>query len=50
MVDGEAVQGVSTEAGMPGCRIGCRIGPNPKISCNLEVWTRFKTKGCEMDS
>ena len=36
VVNGEVVQGVSAQDGMPGCKIGCRIGPNPKIRCKLD--------------
>ena len=28
--------GVSAQNGMPGCKIGCRIGPNPTIKCKLD--------------
>ena len=45
VVDGEVVQGVSAQDGMPGCKIGCRIGPNPKIRCKMELCTRCKQRG-----
>ena len=42
LVDGEVVQGVSAQEGMPGCNVGCRIGPNPKMNCKMEFCTRCK--------
>ena len=45
VVDGEVVQGVSAQDGMPGCKIGCRIGPNPKTRCKMEFWTICKQRG-----
>ena len=30
VVDGDMVQGVSAQDGMPGCKIGCRICPDPE--------------------
>ena len=37
--------GVSAQDGMPGCKIGCRIGPSPKNRCRMEFWTRYKQRG-----
>ena len=45
VVDGAVVQEVSAQDGMPGCTIACRIGPNPKIRCKMEFWTRCKQRG-----
>ena len=45
VVDGEVVQGVSAQDGMPGCKVGCRIGPNPRTRCKMEFWTRCKHRG-----
>ena len=45
VVDGEVVQAVLAQDGMPGCKIGCSISPNPKIRCKMEFWTRCKQMG-----
>ena len=46
VVDGEVVQGVSAQEGMPGCKIACRIGPSPKIQVQDGILDKMQAKRC----
>ena len=42
---GKWFMGGKTQDGMPGCDIGCKMSPRPKIRCKMELWTRCKQRG-----